>query len=198
MGQTGGMSSGAASGWMGASAGMSAMSAIGTAWSQANAMKAKGVYDQSVADTNAKIATLQSKQTLEAGDIMASRQNLKTQATVGAIRAQQGASGVDVASGSSALVRNSVQTVGAMDELTIRNNAARAAWGFQTQAIQDTYEGQFAHMTASNEAQQTLLSGGLQAVEGPTSIYANYLMRSTYHGMGGQPGQPFDLTTAPV
>lgn len=180
-----------AGGMMGASMAMSALGSIGTAYSQANAMKAKGVYDQTVADTNAKISDLESTQTIAAGDISASRKELETQQKVGAMRAVAGGSGIDVSNGSSLLERISTKAVGTIDEQTIRNNAARQAWGFKTQAIMDTYQGQFARMTASNEATQTLLSGGLQAVEGPTNIYANYLRWGRYAGIGGPGGAPY-------
>ena len=153
---------------------------IGTAYSQASALKATGAYRLAVADTNAKIADLSAKQTLEAGDIAASRKNLETQGRVGAIRAAQGASGIDVNTGSAKLTQIGTQFAGNIDELTIRNNAARRAWGYKTQAISDTYEGQFSRMTAASEAQQTLLTGGMQAIEGPLEIGANYLRFARY------------------
>jgi hypothetical protein len=130
---------------------------------------------------------VQARQTLETGDIEAARENLKTQQTIGALRAQQGASGVDVASGSSAAVRAGVAGVGAIDELTIRNNAARQAWGYTTQAIQSTYQGQFAQLTAKAKAAQSLLAGGLQAISGPLAIEANYLRFARWMGVRGTP-----------
>jgi hypothetical protein len=196
MGMTGAMSSATAGRYMAASAGVSALGAIGNTFAQYGAVKAKGAYDQSVAETNAKISNLEARQAIEAGDIEASRMNLKTRATAGALKAVQAGSGTSVNSGSNALVRAGIKMAGAIDELTIRNNAARRAWGFKTQAITDTYAGQVSRMTASNLAQQTLLSGGLQAIESPMTIYANYMRWSRYlGGTGGPGGQPFDLST---
>ena len=171
-----------------ASAGMSAIGAITNAFSQASALRAQGDYQQTLADTNAKIANLQAKETLETGDIMASRKNLQTQQQVGAIRAQQGASGVDVASGSAAAVRAGAQGVGAIDELTIRNNAQRQAWGYQTEAEMDTFKGQFAQLTAKAGATQSLMSGGLEAISGPLAMYAKYKYMQKYLGVGGSAG----------
>ena len=171
-----------------ASAGMSAIGAVTSAFSQASALRAQGDYQQTIADTNAKIADLQSRQTLEAGDLMASRKNLQTQQQVGAERAAQGASGVDVASGSAAVVRAGTAGIGAQDELTIRNNAARQAWGYQTEAMEDTYRGQFAQLTAKAGAEQSLMSGGLQAIEGPMAMYAKYKYMQKYLGVGGYEG----------
>lgn len=177
------------SGTIYASMGLSAIGAITSAFTQSAAYKAQGDYEATVANTNAKLAQLQSKQTLEAGDIEASRENLKTQQAIGSVRATQGASGVDVASGSSALVRNSIQSVGQQDELTIRNNAQKQAWGYQTEAIEDTYKGQFEKDTASAESEQSILNGGLKAISGPLSIESNYLRWS--RGMTGTSQVPF-------
>lgn len=174
-----------------ASMGISAISAIGNAFSQSRAFKAQGDYEAGLARTNSAIASLQSKQTLEAGDAEASRKNMQTQQQVGAERAAQGASGVDVASGSSALVRNATASVGAIDELTIRNNAARQAWGYQTEAIQDTYKGQFAQLTAKAQSQQSLLTGGLEAISGPLGIYAKYKYLESRFERGSGSLKPF-------
>jgi hypothetical protein len=168
-----------------ASMGVSALSAITTAIGSARAATAQGEIENSIAQTNAAIAGVQSKQTLEAGDIEASRKNLQTQQQVGAERASQGASGTDVASGSNALVRNATTGAGAIDELTIRNNAARQAWGYQVQATQDTFKGQFAQLTAKAQSEQSLLAGGLQAISGPAGIEANYLRWQKYLGGSG-------------
>lgn len=165
--------------------GISAIGAITNAFSEAAADKAQGAYESTIANTNAEIAGVQARQTLETGDIEASRKELQTQGQVGAERAAQGASGVDVASGSSALVRGSTALAGGIDELTIRNNAARQAWGYQTQAIQSTFQGQFDQLTATSKSTQALLTGGLQAVSGPLSIESNYLRFARYMGVGG-------------
>lgn len=168
-----------------ASMGLSAIGAITNALSQSRAIRAQGEYESSIANTNARIATLQSKQAIETGNIETSRENLKTQSILGSVRATQGASGVDVASGSSALVRSGISGVGAIDELTIRNNAARQAWGYQTEAIQDTFQGKFAQLTAKAKSFQSLLSGGLQAISGPLAIESNYLRFQRYLGVKG-------------
>lgn len=174
------------------SMGISAIGAIATGLESSSATKAQGDYEASISRTNAAIAGVQQRQALQIGDIEASRKNIQTESTVGSERAAQGASGIDVASGSSALIRASTEGVGAIDELTIRNNAARQAWGYQTEAIQDTYQGQFAKLTASAKSQQALLTSGLQAISGPLAIESNYLRWSRYMGGGATgSGVPF-------
>lgn len=186
MGATGSMSA------IYASMGTSAIGSIGNGISQSRAISAQGDVQQAIANSNAKISDLQARQTIEAGDVEASRLNLKTQAAIGATRARQGASGVAVNSGTNALVQNAEANAGAIDEMTIRSNAARKAWGYQTQSLQDTYQGKVASMTAKNQAEQTVLTNGLGAISGPLSIYANYSKWLRSLGGGDDKSLPFD------
>jgi hypothetical protein len=62
------------------------------------------------------------------------------------------ASGVDINSGSAADVQANTATIGALDEATIRNNAAREAFGYTTQATDYLTRARFARTAASNAA----------------------------------------------
>lgn len=174
-------------GLMYASMGISAIASLTTAFSQSASARARGEYEASVARTNATLARLQAKQTLEVGDVEAARINQKNRQIEGSILAAQGASGVSVSSGSAALVRNAVRNAGAFDELTVRNNAARRAWGFETEAIQGKSKSDFAIQESKAKAHQTLVVGGLEAISGPLSIYSRYTRRS----QGGIYTNPF-------
>lgn len=191
MGDTAAMTSGQASGLQDAAMATSVFSTIGSTISSVGAIKAQGSYQTSLANTNAAMAKLKAAQTLQAGDLAASRQNLKTQSAIGTSRAMGGASGVDVNSGSEAMSRESIGTIGAIDESTIRNNAARAAWGYQTQVINDTFEGQFAGLTAKSKTFQTLATGGLAAISAPLAMKSQAALWQFRYGLKGQAGQPF-------
>ena len=73
-----------------------------------------------------------------AGEQNAAQAELKGRAAVGAIRAAQAANNVDVNTGSAVDVRSSAAETGQLNALTIRNNAAREAWGYQNQAASNT------------------------------------------------------------
>jgi hypothetical protein len=173
-----------ASGAMFASGVLDAGSSIGTAYSQSEALKSYGAYQESIGKTNAAMAELTGQQVLEAGDIAASRKDLETRQQTGAILASQAGSGVDVGSGSSALTRIGTNLVGGVDELTIRHNAQRQAFGYKIQGMEDIFAGEMEKRTAETQAKQTLISGGLQAISGPLSIYSNYLRWSRMGGGG--------------
>lgn len=177
---------------LGAFMAVSSISSAGTAYAQSQAIRSAGDYKSTIAGVNAKIANLQAEETIDVGNAAASREALKARSVAGSLRAAQGASGTDVSGGSNALTRIGADFAGKIDELTIRNNAARRAWGFKTQAMQDTFEGQMERITANSKAQQTLITGGLDAIEKPLGIYARYKYRGQ---RSGSTKEPFDLTT---
>lgn len=169
-------------------------SSVGTGIAQSRAISAQGDYEKSVADTNAKLAQLQGKEALSAGDAEAARKEEQNRLQVGAARAASAASGTDVSSDTVTRNVNAIREIGAADELTIKNNAARTAWGFQTQSIMDTFKGQFAQLTAKAQSEQTLVTGGLKAVSGPMSIYGNYLRYTQrYDGRQASPGKTSNI-----
>lgn len=138
------------------------VSSAAGAYSQSQAQSALGTYQKSVADTNASLAETQASDAIERGNVAASRQDMKTKQVVGSQRAGLAAQGVDVNSGSAMDVQGSTQAVGALDALTIKNNAWRTAWGYQAQAENYTTQGQFEKQSADAASTQTLLTGGMQ------------------------------------
>lgn len=174
--------------------GLTAMNSILNTITSVNETKAQSQIAQSIARTNARISSYQADVAIEQGNEAAARYDSKVRQQVGAIKAAQGSSGVSVNSGSSALVRSSVETAGAIDVLTIKNNAARRAWGYRVEAIQDDYRGQFSSIGAASKTQQTILAGGLEAVNGVLSIGSKYERMARYKSSGGvDEGVPFDL-----
>lgn len=171
---------------------VSGASSVSTGIAGSRAASAKGVYDESVANTNAKLAELQGKQALAAGDAEIARREQKSRLQVGAARAVAGASGADIGSASTSRAIQSVEDVSRMDALTIKNNAARTAWGFQTQAILDRSKGQMARLTSKVQSEQTLITGGLKAISGPASIYSDYLRYTQRYG--GKQASPDNLS----
>lgn len=188
MGDTSSMTASQSSDLMNASMATSAIASIAGTIENVKAIKAQSSYAETISRTNAALGKLKAAQVIEAGDIAASRKNLQTQSQIGTIRSQGGASGFDVNKGSPAMEQSSVGTAGAIDELTIKNNAARSAWGFETQSINDTFQGQITKLDATTKVQQSIANGGLQAISGPLGIYANYLRWSRYMGGGGGGG----------
>lgn len=144
-----------------------------TAYAQSQAQRAQGDYQNQMAQTNAKFAGLQAADAISRGDQAATIQGQKTQGLLADQRAGMAAQGIDLSSGSAAEVQKDSSAMGALDALTIRNNAFREAWGYQMQGANFQAQGAFASMAGNNSANMSLLTGGLQAANsGWQSYYA--------------------------
>lgn len=121
----------------GAGMGISAVSSIkqGNAAERAGAAQRAASESQAdLADFNANVAELQAKDAIELGVEEESQFRQSVRGMIGAQRADIGASGVDVGYGSALDVAADAAYLGELDALTIRTNAARAAWGYRVEA----------------------------------------------------------------
>ncbi len=113
-----------------------AVSAVGS-YEAGQAGKASADYQSQVARNNAMIARQNEGWTTQSGEAKVAAQGMKTAQTVGATKAAQGASNIDVNSGSAAKVRTAEAKLGALDALTIRSNTSREAYGYAVTAVSD-------------------------------------------------------------
>lgn len=163
-----------------------AVAAAGTAASvassmqQASAAQASAKYQSQVTDSNAQIAKQNANFAAAAGEQKAAIQEQKTRAQIGAIEASQGSSGVDINSPTSKAVRTSAGELGALDAQTIRANAAREAYGFETQSTNfgnqssaDTSLGENAGTSGDIKAASGLLNGAGNASLNYASVMGN-------------------------
>jgi hypothetical protein len=153
---------------MGAALGLAAgiagagIQAVGT-YNQDLAQSQNAAYQAQVAANNSKIAGQNQAWDVQAGEVAAGNQGLKTRAMVGATKAAQGASGVDVNSGSFVGARTGEAEFGALDALTIRSDAARKAYAASVQANNYTAEGKLdtAESTQAANAAPVAATGSL-------------------------------------
>lgn len=96
---------------------------------------------------------------LATGEQQAQRYGMQARARMGAIRAGEGAQNIDVGSGSKAVVQQGQQTVADIDLATIRNNAARKAYDFETEATGETMAATQAKTAGDIRAIGSLISG---------------------------------------
>jgi len=185
---------GASGGMMVMSSGMQATSALSGAYAQSQAEKTLGAYRKQVANQNASLADMQADDATMRGDVAAQRQRARTASAVGSIRAGMASQGVDVNSGSASDVQASTAGIGALDELTIKNNAWREAWGYRVQSFQATSQGRYAEQAANNQSNQTLLTGGMTALTYGMKGAGQFGSNRPYNsGMsGGMAGNSYD------
>lgn len=86
-----------------------------------------------LADYNATVADQQARDAIQRGAEQESNFRMGVRGMVGKQRASMAAANVDVSYGSAVDVQADTRYMGELDALTLRNNAAREAWGYRTQ-----------------------------------------------------------------
>lgn len=146
----------------------------------------KSMYDYKaqVATMNKQIAERNADYAIAVGEVNAQRKGMETRARIGQTEAAQGASGLEVGSGTNAAVVESEKALGSFDEMTIRAGAQRESAGFKTQAMNFEAEAQ-SDKTAGKYAEVegfTKAAGSI--VGGASSVSDKWLKYST----AGVPG----------
>jgi hypothetical protein len=155
---------GASSGLMAASFGMQAANTLASSYSQSQALKAKGDYERTMSDINARNAELEAEDAVKRGESAAQEAAKKSKQLQGAQRAAAAASGIAIDSGSAGALRDEADLFGKLDQEAIKNNAWRQAFGLKSQANEFRNQGRLAQRTAKFEARTTMLTGGMNAL----------------------------------
>jgi hypothetical protein len=125
-----------------------AVGAIGSIM-QGNAQSASYAYQAQIAQMNANIAMQNATVDTNVGGAEGVQKGLQIAQQIGQTKATQGASGLDLNSGSGAAVRASEAQLGRFDQGMVQFNAARRAYGSQIQGIQDTAQANLDNAAAS-------------------------------------------------
>lgn len=162
-----------------ATVGSSAIQGIG-AIQQSQASAAAAGYNAKVAGMNAQIATQNANLTGAEGEQNVGAAELKTKAQVGGITANQGASGEEVNTGSAVNVRESAAQEGMLNALNVRSQAARAAYGYQTQAAGDVAQAGLYRSEQSADKTAGFINAGADILggAGKAVMFSNYLNSS--------------------
>jgi len=128
----------------------------------AKAAKARGAYEQQIANQNARMAELQAADSIQRGNVESNEIRRKGKQVGGSQRASYSGQGVDVSSGTPANIQDETSYFTELDTLTAKNNAWREAWGYKTQASDYRFQGKYARLAAKKEAKNTLITGGLR------------------------------------
>lgn len=150
-----------------------------------NAAKKAGLAQQeasnseaALSDFNANVADLQAQDATERGAQEESRFRTQVRGAIATQRVGFAGDNIDVGYGSAADVQADAAKLGEMDALTIRQNAAREAWGYKVQSydlrtragierktgVMQAAAGAQAATTSKYQAAGTLLSTGASLV----------------------------------
>lgn len=158
-----------------------ALSAKG-AEQQGLAQARQNYYQAGIALLNQNIAKQNAEYALNQGEQEATAYGIQASQKMGAIVAAQGASGLDVHSGSARDVQVGQRKVQDMDMDTIRSNASKVALDYENQAVGFGQQAVLYNMAGSNVA----VAGGInaQASEiGTVSSVANKWLQGSQSGL---------------
>lgn len=157
---------------------------------QGNAEAAAANYNAQVSANNAAIANKNAEYAGAEGEAAVQQQQLKTRAEVGAIKANQAAAGVDVNQGSPVDVRSSAAELGELNAITVRSNAARQAYGYQTEAASDLGQAALDKSQASNDKSAGYINAGTTLLGGASKVNDSYNSFIGSKGIGSGDSAP--------
>lgn len=159
-----------------ASVGSGLVSAFGS-MQQGKAAAQSASYNAEIAANNQKLAQDNATAVQREGEINAAAASQKSRAELGGILANQGASGVDINSGSSIDTRSSAVQNGELSAINIRADAARKAYGYQVEGTNagiqreiDVSEGKNSMTSGEFKAGSTVLG----ALTNPSNNWSDY------------------------
>lgn len=123
------------------------------------------------ANYNAAVARNAATFAQQQGEVQAQAKDRQTAALIGRQRAVYAAGNLDVNSGSPLDIQSDTAQIGRLDSLTIRNNAAREAYGYQANANLDTASAEN-YQTAGDTALLGSLIGAGTSVGSKWSSYS--------------------------
>lgn len=163
-----------------------AASALGSI-SAGRAQAASAKYNAATEANNAQLALRNATLAGQEGAANSAIEQQKTRAGVAAIKTAQAANGVDVNTGSAVDVRSSAAELGELNAITVRSNAARQAYGYQTQASSDTAQSQLDKQEAKYDTDAGYVKGAAtllsQGVSGSQSgLWSSYVNKGALNG----------------
>jgi hypothetical protein len=137
------------------------LSMIGSGISAYGSFRA-GQDEQRIGEWNANVAEMQAVDAIARGNVDETRSRIQTRALIGSQRASLAGQGVQVgdAGSSGDQVQIDAQRIGEEDALTIRNNAAREAWGYKVGATSMRMQGDAAMRRGRLQAISTIIGAG--------------------------------------
>jgi hypothetical protein len=138
-------------------------SLVGSGMSALNARE-QGKAAQDAANYNARMGEINAMDVINRAAIEQEKQRRKVSQLRSTQDVNAAASGVVVGTGSAGDIAEQTVVLGKEDELTLRNNAARQAWGYRAQAGLDYMQGAAANRKGQLDAAGTLLTAGARTM----------------------------------
>lgn len=145
-------------------------------------------YQAGVANLNAQIASQNAEYAIQAGEHQAVQAGLQGAAISGKIKAAQGASGLDVNTGSTVDVQKSQAEINSLNQTVIRSNAAKTAYGYQVEGVQFEAQAQLDKLAGSNAVTAGYLNAASSVIGAASSVSSQWQRGSQVGIFGPNPG----------
>jgi hypothetical protein len=180
---------------MGASAGGGLLKGFGALFG-GDAKSEQYKYQAAVAQANAKIAQQNSDYALFSGGHAARQQGMKDRFKIGQTRVLQSGRGIDINTGSAADVRESQRQLSYEDQSTIRDTAARKAYGHRVEGAMKTAEGKMLESAAKQSKVAGYIDAAGSLLGSATSVASKWTEASQLGIFGGSEPAYADTRTS--
>jgi hypothetical protein len=144
-------------------AGFQAATQIGSSIMEASAIKSQARWEAGQLERTAQLQEFQAKEAVRLGEKDAQSKAMQVRKLMGRQRAVAAAQGIEVSDGSALDIQAETAGLGALDIVTIRNNAWKQAWGYRVNAADMQSQARFTRVAGKYNARSTLLTGGMNA-----------------------------------
>ena len=141
---------------------------------QANAQAAASRYNAQIAEMNATLADRRARDAILRGQEEEQRKRAEIAQLQGRQRAAMGANNVDLGFGSPLDTLVDTAVMGELDALTIRRNAAREAYDFNVQGVNQRAQAGLDRMNASAARSGGMIGAVGTVLGGGARAYGNY------------------------
>lgn len=150
---------------------MSGATSLASGYMQSQAIKSQAKWEANQMEQNAKLMEFRGKEATKQGEKDAQQRAMQTKKLMGRQRAVAAAQGIEVSDGSAMDIQQETAGMGALDIVTIRNNAWKQAWGYQAEGQNLRSSANMTRLAGKYNARTTLLTGGMKAA---TSIMSGF------------------------
>lgn len=153
-------------------------------WQQSQAAAGAAHFNSKVAAENAAVARQNAAIVGQAGAEQAAQASLRTKEQLGSFKANKGAGGTSINSGSNVDTSMSIGEIGKLDAMTIRSNATKEAYGQQVKATNEQAESLLQANEAKEDVQAGQFAGATTFVSGLENAAANFAKFQMAGGSG--------------
>lgn len=154
---------------------------------EANASASMYRYQAGIARMNRDVAKSNADYARKAGEAEAQQYGMRSRARMGDITTHQAASGLDVNSDSYVGVRESQAAISQQDQAMIRSNAARRAFGFETEAANQEAQSNI-YLASARNVKRSAQYKRLASIIGTAGSLSSRWMQANQIGIGSSGG----------